>query len=66
MYGKTIKHMKYQQRSLSRRWKGSTNCKKLRQRAIRTYEHVADIRCDFAHKTTTQLVRENQAVFART
>lgn len=57
-----MKRLRRQQRSLSRRRKGSANREKQRRRVARTHERVANIRRDFIHKSTTRLVRENQAV----
>jgi putative transposase len=50
------------QRQLSRKKKGSKNRDKQRVKVARIYEKFSNQRKDFLHKTTTQLVRENQAI----
>jgi len=50
------------QKTLSRKRKGSKNRKKARVRAARIHQKLSDIRSDFLHKLSTQLVRENQAI----
>lgn len=49
------------QRCLSRRVNGSKNHSKQRVKVARVHEQVANRRKDFLHKTTTKLVRDNQA-----
>ena len=49
--------------ALSRKAKGSKNRDKARRRLARLHARVADARKDFLHKLSTQLIRENQAVF---
>lgn len=51
------------QQTLSRKEKGSKNRAKARRRVARAHAHVRDARLDFAHKQSTTLIRENQAVF---
>lgn len=51
------------QQALSRKQKGSKNRKKARLRVARAHAKVADARRDFAHKLSTRLIRENQAIF---
>ena len=50
------------QKALSRKAKGSNNRKKAVARVARAHARVADARRDFAHKLSTQIIRENQAV----
>ncbi|MFM0176675.1 RNA-guided endonuclease TnpB family protein, partial [Paraburkholderia sediminicola] len=50
-------------RALSRKDKGSKNREKARERLARLHARIADSRKDFLHKVSTQLIRENQAVF---
>jgi len=52
------------QKSLSRKAPGSSNREKARARVARAHAKVADSRRDFHHKTSTQIIRENQAVYA--
>jgi putative transposase len=51
------------QRSLSRKEKGSNNRYKARLRLARMHAGVRDARRDFHHKTSTAIIRENQAVY---
>lgn len=50
------------QQALSRKAKGSANREKARRKVARAHARVADARRDFAHKLSTQIIRENQAV----
>ncbi|MEO3798845.1 transposase [Nonomuraea sp. B1E8] len=50
------------QQALSRKAKGSANRKKAVVRVARAHARVADARRDFAHKLSTRIIRENQAV----
>lgn len=49
--------------ALSRKVTGSINRGKARERLARLHARIADARKDFLHKLSTQLIRENQAVF---
>ncbi|NLE81999.1 MAG: transposase [Rhodococcus sp.] len=51
------------QQALSRKEKGSKNRAKARVRVAKAYAKVADARTDWAHKHSTAIIRENQAVF---
>lgn len=51
------------QQALSRKEKGSKNRVKARVRVAKAHARVADTRRDWAHKNTTRIIRENQAVF---
>ncbi|WP_132474513.1 RNA-guided endonuclease TnpB family protein [Rhodococcus sp. SMB37] len=51
------------QQNLSRKAKGSRNRAKARTRAAKAHARVADARKDWAHKQSTAIVRENQAVY---
>ena len=51
------------QQALSRKQKGSNNRAKARVRVAKVYAKVADARKDWAHKQSTAIIRENQAVF---
>ncbi|MGH9379374.1 MAG: RNA-guided endonuclease InsQ/TnpB family protein, partial [Thermoanaerobaculia bacterium] len=55
--------LKRAQHALSRKQKGSANRVKARLRVARAHARVSDARRDFAHKLSTQLIRENQAVY---
>jgi putative transposase len=51
------------QQTLSRRQKGSVNSEKARVEVARQHAKVADSRRDWLHKLSTQIIRENQAVY---
>ncbi|MFD0534450.1 RNA-guided endonuclease InsQ/TnpB family protein [Actinomadura luteofluorescens] len=51
------------QQALSRKTKGSANRRKAAARVARLHARVADARRDHHHKLSTQLVRDNQAVY---
>jgi len=51
------------QQTLSRRRKGSANREKARVEVARQHAKVADSRRDWLHKLSTQIIRENQAVY---
>ncbi|MFC0041310.1 RNA-guided endonuclease TnpB family protein [Actinomadura rayongensis] len=51
------------QRALSRKQKASANRAKARARVARLHARVADTRRDHAHKLSTALIRDNQAVY---
>ncbi|MEV0688474.1 transposase [Nocardia sp. NPDC050378] len=51
------------QKSLSRKDKGSKNRGKARIRLAKAHARVADTRRDWAHKHSTRIVRDNQAIF---
>lgn len=50
------------QRKLSRKMPKSKNREKASIRVAKVYEHITNIRKDFLHKLSTQLVRENQTI----
>jgi putative transposase len=54
------------QRALARKAKGSTNREKARKKVARQHARVADRRRDWQHKLSTQIIRDNQAVFVET
>ncbi|MFK4039776.1 RNA-guided endonuclease InsQ/TnpB family protein [Nonomuraea wenchangensis] len=56
------RRLKKAQRALSRKAKGSNNQEKAVVRVARVHAKVADARRDFAHKLSTQIIRENQTV----
>ncbi|MFD6326771.1 RNA-guided endonuclease InsQ/TnpB family protein [Streptomyces sp. NPDC058442] len=57
------KKLKRLQRDLSRKVRGSKNRAKARSRVARQHARVADRRRDFHHKASTQIIRDNQAVY---
>ena len=61
-YRKNIKRLKYLQRCLSRKQKGSNNRKKAKQKLARFHEHIANIRKDNLHKFTTNIVDKYSSI----
>ncbi|MGW3097081.1 RNA-guided endonuclease InsQ/TnpB family protein [Streptomyces sp. NPDC001102] len=57
------KKLKRLQRELSRKAKGSKNRAKARIKVARQHARVADRRRDWHHKASTQIIRDNQAVY---
>jgi putative transposase len=55
--------LKKAQRDLSRKQKGSANRTRARVKVARAHAHVANSRKDFHHKLSTQVIRDNQAVY---
>ncbi|MEO3820030.1 transposase [Plantactinospora sp. B24E8] len=51
------------QQALSRKQKGSANRRKAVKKVARAHVRVADTRRDWQHKLSTQIIRENQAVY---
>jgi putative transposase len=60
------KKLKRMQKTLARKAKGSTNREKARKKVARQHARVADRRRDWQHKLSTQIIRDNQAVFVET
>ena len=58
--------LKTLQRRLAKKKKGSNNRYKARLKVAKLHAKIADCRKDFTHKLTTQLVRENQAIYTET
>lgn len=52
--------LRYLQRKLSKKKKGSNNRNKARIRVARQHQRIANKRSDFLHKTSKQLINENQ------
>ncbi|WP_406236402.1 RNA-guided endonuclease InsQ/TnpB family protein [Nocardia sp. NBC_01009] len=57
------RRLRKSQQALSRKEKGSSNRVRARLRVARAHATVADTRRDFAHKLSTAIIRENQAVY---
>ncbi|MER5403102.1 RNA-guided endonuclease TnpB family protein, partial [Streptomyces sp. NPDC002599] len=57
------KKLKRLQRELSRKTRGSKNRARARIKVARQHARVADRRRDWHHKASTQIIRDNQAVF---
>jgi len=56
------KHLKYLQRQVSRKRKGSSRRRRAKMRLSRHHEKVANRRKDYIHKFTVRIVRENQTI----
>ena len=65
-YQKYQDRLKTLQRRLAKKKKGSNNRYKARLKVAKLHAKIADCRKDFLHKLTTQLVRENQAIYTET
>ena len=57
------KKLRKAQKALSRKAKGSKNREKAKLKVARAHARVADARRDWAHKLSTSIIRENQAVY---
>ncbi|MBH1937479.1 transposase [Streptomyces sp. AV19] len=57
------KKLKKMQKALSRKAKGSNNRAKARAKVARQHARVADRRRDWLHKLSTDLIRDNQAIY---
>jgi putative transposase len=61
-YRRSIGRIRYLQRSLSRKQKGSSNRRNFIIRLNRAYEHLTNQRNDFLHKLSTFYVRNYRAI----
>ena len=61
-YHKAERRLKYLQRMVSRRKKGSNRRKKAVKRLAKAHEKVANQRKDLAHKTSAKLIKENDLI----
>jgi len=59
---KSLKRLKYSQRQLSKKTKGSKNRNKQRINISKIYEKVTNKRNDFLHKLSSKIVNENQVI----
>ena len=59
---KQLRHLKHQQRRLSRMTKGSNRRRKQRMKVAKIHAHVAAMRADFLHKTTTEIIRRADVI----
>ncbi|MEU8396145.1 transposase [Nonomuraea sp. NPDC048892] len=60
---RAAKKLRKAQQALSRKEKGSANRAKARLKVAKAHAQVAGTRRDFAHKLSTQIIRDNQAVY---
>ena len=59
---KLAKKLRKQQRRLKNKQKGSRNGEKQKLKIAAVYERITNIRKDFIHKMTTEVVRKSQAI----
>ena len=59
-FKKALYKLKWEQRKLSRKQKGSKNKEKQRLKVARVHQRIADQRNDFLHKLTARLVKDSQ------
>lgn len=59
---KQLRHLKKQQRRLSRMQKGSNRRRRQRGKVARIHAHIAAMRSDFLHKTTTAIVKSADVI----
>ncbi|MEV6863163.1 transposase [Streptosporangium subroseum] len=60
---RAAKKLRRAQKALSRKEKGSANRAKAKIKVAKAYARVSDTRRDWAHKLSTSLIRDNQAVY---
>jgi len=65
-FRKSLDRIKLAQKSLSRKVKGSNNRNKQRIKVARVHEKVSNQRNDFLHKTSTNLVKNYDAIIIET
>jgi len=58
-----IRHLGHEQKTLSRKQRGSNNWEKQRLKVARLHARIADRRRDYLQKMSTRLIRENQAIY---
>lgn len=59
---KSLKRLKFLQKSLSRKTKGSSNRNKVRIKVAKLYARIANRRKDFLQKLSTELIRTNDVI----
>ncbi len=65
-YARDEKKLAKAQRKHARKKKGGKNRDKARKKVARLHARITDTRRDFQHKTSTQLIRENQVICLET
>ncbi len=61
-FNRLYKKLKVAQKELSRKTKGSSNRHKARLKVAKIHAKIKDVRTDFLHKLTTDLVRNNSLI----
>ena len=59
---KSLKRLKFLQKSLSRKTKDSSNRNKARLKVARVYQKIANQRMDYLQKLSTEIIRSNDIV----
>ena len=59
---KNLKRLRKLQRNLSRKKKGSKHYEKSRLKVAKLHAKIKDLRSDFLHKLSTDIIRENQTI----
>lgn len=62
-YKKIEKKLKYLQKQVSRKVKGSNNRKKANLKIAELFEYINNCKKDYLHKISTQLICENQTIY---
>ena len=57
-----LKKLKYEQRQLSKKVKGSQSRNKQKRKLALVHEQITNIRKDYLHKVSTTIIRENQTI----
>ena len=65
-YRRQLDRLRYEQRRLSRKQKGSRNRSKQQRKVARLHGRIADMRRDWCHKLTTDLVRRYDVICIET
>ena len=61
-YRENLSHLKYLQRQVSKKKKGSANRKKAQLKVNKVYEKIANSRKDFIEKLSANLIRKNDVI----
>ena len=61
-YRKNLSHLKYLQRQVSKKKKGSSNRKKAQVKVNKVYEKIANSRKDFIEKLSNDLIEKNDVI----
>ena len=61
-YRKNLSHLKYLQRQVSKKKKGSSNRKKAQLKVNKVYEKIANSRKDFIEKLSNSLIEKNDVI----
>lgn len=62
-YKKIESKLKYLQRQVNKKVKGSNNKNKARLKVAKLFEYISNCKKDYLHKISTQLIHENQTIY---